>query len=80
MKDIVNGLYRLISIGSPRDVSKKRKEVLLTEHNIDIDLWHIRFSHMGFQGFHELSKGGNSTCMPYVQVVSKECDHCVLGK
>jgi hypothetical protein len=38
MKDIVNGLYRLISIGSPRDVSKKRKEVLLTEHNIDIDL------------------------------------------
>jgi hypothetical protein len=38
MKDIVNGLYRLINIGSPRDVSKKRKEVLLTEHNIDIDL------------------------------------------
>jgi hypothetical protein len=75
MKDIVNGLYRLISIGSPRDVSQKRKEVLLTEHNID-----IKFSHMGFQGLHELSKGENSTCMPYVLVVSKECDHCVLGK
>jgi len=38
IKDIVNGLYRFISIGSLKDASQKRKEVLLIEHNIDIDL------------------------------------------
>jgi hypothetical protein len=80
MKDTVNGLYRLVSIGSPRDVSQKREDVLLRERNINFDLWHIRFGHIGFQGLHELSKAEISTRMPYVPVVSKECDHCVLGK
>jgi hypothetical protein len=71
MKDTVNGLYRLVSIGSPRDVSQKREEVLLTERNIDIYLWHIRFGHIRFQGLHELSNAEISTRMPYVPVVSK---------
>jgi hypothetical protein len=36
--------------------------------------------HIGFQGLHDLSKVRSSKGMPYILVIIKTCDACMLGK
>jgi hypothetical protein len=46
----------------------------------NVELWHKIMGHIGFQGLHDLSKVRSSKGMPYISVIIKTCDACMLGK